>query len=47
MLEPVLNVQERLAGKRSVLTKLRNEGFIPAILYGKNVARPSCCGCGK
>lgn len=38
MLEPVLNVQERLAGKRSVLTKLRNEGFIPAILYGKNVA---------
>lgn len=38
MLEPVLNVQERLAGKRSVLTKLRNEGFIPAIIYGKNVS---------
>ena len=35
-MEPVLNVQERVTGKRSELKKLRSEGYIPGIVYGKN-----------
>lgn len=35
-MEPVLNVKERLTGKRSELKQLRNQGLIPGIVYGKN-----------
>jgi large subunit ribosomal protein L25 len=40
MEEEVIKIEAKIrkeVGKRSLLKKIRNSGFIPAILYGKNI----------